>query len=425
MTLAACELVVTGLGVVSPLGCGAEAVWRRLLDGVSGVTRLPDDLVASLPAKIGGRVPGRDADTEAGFCAELAGDARSIRRRDRVSLFALAAAREALSMADWSPGAEPERQRTGTVIGTSLGGLRTITEATRVARTSGLGRLSPFTIPTALASQAAGVVSIVHGLQGPISAPANAFAAGAQAIADAARLIRAGEADVVVCGGVEACIDPVSLAGFAAARALAARFNETPHAASRPFDVGHDGFVLAEGAAILVLESATHARARGARVRARLAGYANTADAHHITAPPEDGAGAAQAMRLALARSGIGPAEIGHLNAHATSTPLGDKAEAHAIRSVFGDAGPVVSATKSAKGHLLGAAGALEAIFCILALSDQLAPPILNLQTPITAAAGLNLAGPGATRLATDFAVSNSLGFGGVNTSLVFGRPDR
>jgi len=418
------EVVVTGLGVVSPLGCGVETVWGRLLGGASGVTRLPDTLVGNLPAKVGALVPSLAEDSIGGFSAELAGSAKASRRLDRLSLFALAAAREALAMASWRPETEAERERTGTVIATALGGLCAVVEAARIADAKGSRRLSPFTIPAALPSHAAGHVSIAHGLRGPIGAPGAAFAAGAQAISDAARLIRADEADVVVCGGAEACIDRVSVAGFSAARALATRSNQAPDQASRPLDGGHDGFVIGEGSAVLVLEAAGHAAARGAVPLARLVGCATTADAHHVTAGPEDGTGVARAMRLALARAGVLPADVGHLNAHATSTPLGDRAEIAAIRSVFGtEGGPVISATKSATGHLLGAAGAIEAVFAILALRDQMAPPNRNLKTPLAAASGLELCGPQPRPIATDMALSNSLGFGGVNTALLFRRP--
>jgi 3-oxoacyl-[acyl-carrier-protein] synthase II len=416
------RVVITGMGVVSPLGCGVETVWQRLLAGRSGIRGLPDDIVDGVAAKIGGVVPTIAEDPEGGFDPDQAASPKDQRKVDRFILLALAAAREAVSMAGWSPSNERERQRTGTIIASGIGGFPAIVRAVRTTDHEGPRRLSPFTIPSFLVNLAAGQVSIAHGFEGPIGAPATACAASVQALGDAARAIRAGEADVAVCGGAEACIDRVSLASFAAARALSTGFNDTPQRASRPFDAARDGFVMGEGAGMLVVEALDHALARGAVPLAEVVGYGTTADAWHITSGPEDGRGAAQAMRLALAQASLDPGDVQHLNAHSTSTPVGDLGELAAIRSVFGEGGPAISATKSATGHLLGAAGGLEAIFTVLALRDQIAPPTLNLQTPDPAAAGLNLVGPSARPTSMEHALSNGFGFGGVNASVVLRR---
>ncbi len=418
------DIVVTGLGVVSPLGCGAELAWKRLLAGQSGLRRLPDETVDEVPCKVGGVVPSIAEDPEGGFDPDRTIATRDQRRMDRFIQFAVAAADEALKAANWPPEDAEARERTATVIASGVGGFPAMIEATRITDTRGPRKLSPFTVPSFLVNLAAGQISIRHGLKGPLGAPVTACAASVQAIGDAARLIASGEADVAVAGGAEACIDRVSLGAFAAARALSTSFNDTPQEASRPYDVDRDGFVMGEGAAVLVLERADHARARGAPILAELLGYGTSADAYHMTAGPEDGEGALRAMRVALKQAGLSPADIAHLNAHATSTPVGDVGEMAAIASLFGrGAGPAISATKSATGHLLGAAGALEAVFTILALRDQIAPPTLNLTTPDPRAEGLDLVGPAARQVAMRYALSNGFGFGGVNASVVFGRP--
>lgn len=420
------RIVVTGLGVVSPLGSDVETAWRRLLAGRSGLRRLPDDMVEDIPAKVAGVVPSIAEDPEGGFDPDRAVSPRDQRRMDRFILFGLDAAQQATAMAGWRPQDARARERTATVIGSGIGGFPAIAEAVRTTDQKGPRRLGPFTVPSFLANLAAGQISIAYGFEGPIGAPVTACAAGVQAIGDAARMIHAGEADVAVCGGAEACVDRVSLASFAAARALSSGFNDTPEKASRPFDEARDGFVMGEGAGVLVIETLDHALARGATPLAELVGYGTTADAYHVTAGPEDGRGAAHAMRLALAQAGLAAGDIQHLNAHSTSTPVGDRGEIAAIRSVFGEGGagggPAISATKSATGHLLGAAGGLEAIFTLLALRDQVAPPTLNLETPDPAAAGLDLVGPAARPMAMEHALSNGFGFGGVNASVVLRR---
>ncbi|MGY4572966.1 beta-ketoacyl-ACP synthase II [Bradyrhizobium sp. USDA 3256] len=416
------RIVVTGLGTVSPLGCGTELVWSRLLAGHSGLTALPE-WAAALPGRVAGQVPDKAGDAEGGFDPDSAAPRKDQKKMDRFILFALLAAAEAVAQAGWMPAEARAQQRTATVIASGIGGFPAIADAVRTAEKSGLRRLSPFTIPSFLANLAAGHVTIRYGYKGPIGAPVTACAASVQAIGDGARLIRSGEADVAICGGAEACIDPVSLGGFAAARALSTSFNDTPARASRPFDRERDGFVMGEGAGVLVIEELEHALLRGAKPIAELVGYGTTADAYHITAGPEDGDGARRAMEAALQQAGLRPDQIQHLNAHSTSTPVGDLSELEAIKRVFGrEGGIAVSATKSATGHLLGAAGGIEAIFTILALRDQVAPPTLNLENADSAAQGIDLVANVARRMTIEHAISNGFGFGGVNASLVFRR---
>lgn len=417
------RIVVTGMGAVSPLGSNVGISWSRLLAGQSGLRRLADEIVADLPAKIGGVVPSIIEDPEGGFDPDRIMTAKDQRKVDRFIIFALAAAEEALAQANWMPATNDDRLRTATIIASGIGGFPAITEAVRTVDQRGVRRLSPFTIPSFLVNLAAGQVSIRHGFKGPLGAPVTACAAGVQAIGDAARLIRSSEADIAICGGTEACMNIVSLGGFAAARSLSTGFNETPSKASRPFDTSRDGFVMGEGAGMLVIEALSHALARGATPLAELVGYGTTADAHHITSGPEDGNGARRAMEIAIAQAGISAREIGHLNAHATSTPVGDLGEIRAIKSVFGsDKAVAVSGTKSATGHLLGAAGGLEAIFTILALQNQIAPPTLNLADPDPEADGLDFVVNQARGLTTQYAITNGFGFGGVNASALFKR---
>jgi 3-oxoacyl-[acyl-carrier-protein] synthase II len=410
------------MGLVSPLGCGVELAWSRLLAGRSGIRALPA-WAATLPARVAGIVPIKAEDPDGGFDPDLGAPPKDQRKMDRFILFALVAAAEAISQAAWTPADAHAMERTATVIASGIGGFPAIVEAVRTTDQRGVRRLSPFTVPSFLANLAAGHISIRHSFKGPIGAPVTACAASVQAIGDAARLIRSGEADIAICGGAEACIDLVSLGGFAAARALSTDFNETPERASRPFDRDRDGFVMGEGAGMLVIEELEHALQRGARPIAEIIGYGTTADAHHITSGPEDGEGARRAMELALRQAGLEPGQIQHLNAHSTSTPAGDHSEIEAIKSVFGRESKIaVSATKSATGHLLGAAGGLEAIFTILALRDQIAPPTLNLEHADDAAAGIDLVAREARPMAMEHAISNGFGFGGVNASIILRR---
>lgn len=417
------RVVVTGMGLVSPLGSGVETVWARLLSGRSGLRKLPDEVVADLPAKVGGAVPTLADDAEAGFDPDRATPPKEQKKMDRFIMFAMEAARQAVEQAGWQAQTADAQERTATIIGSGVGGFGAIADAVRTTDSRGPRRLSPFTIPSFLVNLAAGHVSIQHGFKGPLGAPVTACAAGVQAIGDAARLIRCGEADIAVCGGAEASIDRVSLAGFAAARALSSGFNDTPERASRPFDRDRDGFVMGEGAGLLVIESLEHALARGAQPLAELVGYGTSADAYHLTAGPEDGSGARRAMSLALAQAGISADQVQHLNAHATSTPVGDAGELAAIKSLFGSDNKIaVTSTKSATGHLLGAAGGIEAIFTLLAIRDQIVPATLNFENPDPAAQGVDIVHGKARPMAIEYALSNGFGFGGVNASVLFKR---
>ncbi|HUB91345.1 MAG TPA: beta-ketoacyl-ACP synthase II [Dyella sp.] len=417
------RIVVTGMGIISPLGCGLEHVWRRLLNCDSGIVALPPEIVDGIPAKIGGLVPDYKDGYSAGFDPNLAADVKDQKKMDRFILLALAAAKEALDHAKWSPTSEDERTRTATIIASGIGGFGAIADAVRTTDTKGPRRLSPFTIPSFLANMAAGSVAIRHGFKGPIGAPVTACAAGVQAIGDAARLIRSGEADIALCGGAEACIDRVSIGAFAAARALSTSFADHPAQSSRPFDRARDGFVIGEGAGLLVIEELEHALDRGATPIVELVGYGTSSDAYHMTSTPADGNGARRAMELALGQAGIAATSVQHLNAHATSTQLGDSSELNAIRAVFGATGNLaVSATKSATGHLLGAAGGVEAIFTALAIRDQIAPATLNLEMPDEMAAGVDVVHTSPRRMEIDYAISNGFGFGGVNASVLFRR---
>ncbi|MCZ3383179.1 beta-ketoacyl-ACP synthase II [Kosakonia sp. SOY2] len=422
MSVSTKRIVVTGMGIVSPLGCGVSHVWQSLLQGKSGISRLADEVVDDIPCKVAGQVPSIEEDPQYGFDPLVAIPAKERKKMDRFIEFALVAAKEALTQANWFPQDQVEKNRTATVIATGIGGFNEIANAVRTTDDRGPRRLSPFTIPSFLANLAAGHVSIAHGFRGPIGAPVTACAAGAQAIGDAARMIRSGEADIALCGGSEAAIHRVSLAGFAAARALSSSFNDDPTAASRPFDRDRDGFVMGEGAGLLVIESLEHAQARGATPLAELVGYGTSADAYHLTAGPEDGNGARRAMEAAIRQAEITTADIQHINAHATSTQVGDKGELAAIKGLFGDAPVAITSTKSATGHLLGAAGGIEAIFTIQALRDQVVPPTLNLHHPDTEAEGLHLVALTAQPLEIRYALSNGFGFGGVNASLLLKR---
>lgn len=417
------RIVVTGCGIISPLGCGTETVWRRLLEGRSGISRLSSELGEGTGISVAGRVPALSEDPEAGYEPERFIPAKERKKMDRFIEFALIAAREALTQADWHPTDEYQQQRTATIIASGVGGFGAIAEAVRTTDARGPRRLSPFTAPSFLANMAAGHISIQHGFRGPLGAPVTACAAGVQAIGDAARLIRSGEADIAICGGTEAAIDRVSLGCFAAARALSTGFADRPGEASRPFDRDRDGFVMAEGSGLLVIETLEHALARGATPLAELVGYGTSADAWHLTAGPEDGSGARRAMELALGQADVKADDVQHINAHATSTPVGDRGELAAIKSVFGsDSGVAISSTKSATGHLLGAAGGVEAIFTVLALRDQIIPPTLNLHNPDEAGQGLNFVALKARSAAITHALSNGFGFGGVNASVLFRR---
>ena len=416
-------IVVTGLGAVSPLGASVASTWERLIAGQSGIRTNTRFDTEGWKCRIAGLVPGKAEDPE-GFDPEAIMNARELRKSDVFIHYATAAAQEALDQAGWLPESPEARMRTATVIGTGVGGLPAITTASETIRTAGVRRLSPFAVPSFLPNLATGQLSIRFGFHGPSGAPVTACAASAQAIGDAMRMIRTGEADIALCGGTEACVDPVAIGGFTAAKALSFTFNEEPWRASRPFDADHDGFVLAEGAAMLVIERASHAEKRGARPLAVLSGYGTTTDAHHVTAGWPDGREAARAMAMALAMAGLDGRAIGYVNAHATSTPVGDAAELAALAQIFGPGGGgvPVGSTKSATGHMLGAAGAMEAVFSVLAIRHQMLPPSLNIERPMPEAEAFNLVSGGARPATIDHVLSNAFGFGGVNAALVFSR---
>jgi len=413
-------IVVTGMGAVSPLGVGVGATWDALMAGRSGIGLNTRFDTTDFACKIAGQVP--DKDQPNGFDPTRFIDPKDIKKMDLFIQYGLGAAAEALAQSGWVADSPEKQAVTGTIIGSGVGGSPVMAEAVQTIMTKGPRRLSPFTVPSFLANLAAGWISIKYGFKGPIGAPVTACAASAQAIGDAMRLIRTGEAEVMVCGGAEGSVDPISIGGFAASRALDTSHNDTPTEASRPFDKGHSGFVLAEGAAVIVIEKLSHALNRGAKPLAIVAGYGTSADAYHLTSGSPDGAGAQVAMNQAIRTAGLKPDDIGYVNAHATSTEVGDNAEINGIRAVFGDRGQslAVSSTKSATGHMLGAAGAIEAVISILALRHQMLPPTLNLHDPEDVAKQFDLVPLKAKAKALKHALSNSFGFGGVNASLVF-----
>lgn len=417
------RVVVTGMGLVTPLGCGVDFVWHRLLEGASGVRRIDTCDVSDLPAKIAGIVPRGDKAGELNLDALM--PAKERRRMGDFMLYAVAAAREALEHAGYRPSTQAERQRAGVMIGSGIGGLPEIERAALALHERGPRRISPFFIPSALVNEASGVVSIEHGFEGPNHAVATACSTGAHAIGDAARLIQWGDADVMLAGGTEAAISRLTVAGFSIMGALSTAYNDDPTAASRPWDRARDGFVLGEGSGIVVLEEYEHARRRGATIHAEFMGYGLSGDAHHITAPAPDGRGALRAMRAALQRADLTPDGIDYVNAHATSTPVGDPGEVEAVKTLMQGAAAALSmsSTKSATGHLLGAAGAVEAIFSILALRDQVAPPTLNLHDP-SVGRDLDLVPLRAKPRKIRHVLSNSFAFGGANAALLFGRRD-
>lgn len=413
-------IVVTGTGIVSPLGVGTETVWSRLIAGRSGIGRNDRFDVSDFPCTIAGLVPGKETDPH-GFDPRDFVDQKDIKKMDRFIQYGIAASEEALTQAGWRPGDAGGRMRTATIIASGVGGSPLMAETVDIIREKGPKRLSPFTVPAFLANLAAGWISIRNGFTGPIGCPVTACAASAQAIGDGMRLIATGEADVVVCGGAEGSVDPISIGGFSAARALCTSYNDRPEQASRPFDAERAGFVLSEGAAVLVIERSSHAQARGATPLARISGYGTSADAYHLTAGHPEGLGAQAAMRGALKMAGLSPDDIDCINAHATSTGVGDAAELEAIAGVFGarGAGLSVSSTKSATGHLLGAAGAIEAIFSLLSLRDQVVPATLNLDHPDPAARDFDMVAKAPRRRPLRHVLSNAFGFGGVNAALV------
>ncbi len=421
------RVVVTGIGLITPLGQGAELSWRRILEGRSGAGRIsifdPSDYACQVACEVP-RVDGQGGggpDVEGSFDPDLTMSSKDRRRVDDFILYAVAAADEAVRDANWMPQDQESRERTGVIIGSGIGGLATIEKTSIELYEKGPRRVSPFFIPSALINLSSGQVSIRYGFKGPNHSIVTACATGAHAVGDACRLIKYGDADVMIAGGAEAAICPVGIAGFIACRAMSTAFNDDPQRASRPYDKDRDGFVMGEGAGILVLEELEHAKARGAKIYAEVIGYGMAGDAYHITAPAEDGDGGFRAMKAAIKDAGIEPGDIDYINAHGTSTPLGDEIELGAVERLLGDAkaGVTMSSTKSATGHLLGAAGAIEAAFTCLAIRDQIAPPTINLENPSVETA-LDLVPNKAKPMEIIVALSNSFGFGGTNASVVF-----
>ncbi|PHU13569.1 3-oxoacyl-[acyl-carrier-protein] synthase, mitochondrial [Capsicum chinense] len=430
------RVVVTGLGMVTPLGCGVKTTWKRLIEGECGVRAIsPDDLKMNgfdpevksytfdqLTSKVAAIVP---CGSESGeFDEQLWLNSKEHRSIARFIGYALCAADEALKDANWMPNAQDEKEHTGVSLGAGTGSISDMLEASRMICEKNIRRLSPFFIPRILINMASGHVSMKYGFQGPNHSSVTACATGAHSIGDAARMIQFGDANVMVAGGTEASIDALSIAGFCRLRALSTKYNSKPHEASRPFDCGRDGFVIGEGSGVMVLEELEHARKRGAKIYAELRGYGTSGDAHHITQPHIGGRGAVLAMTRALKQSGIRPSQVDYINAHATSTPLGDAAEANAIKHVFSDhatSGALsLSSTKGAIGHLLGAAGAVEAIFTVLAIHHEIAPLTLNLSEPDPVFNGGFMPLTASKEMAIKAGLSNSFGFGGTNSCLLF-----
>ena len=415
------RVVITGLGMVTPLGCGVEPTWRRLLAGESGARPVDKFDVSDLPARIACQIPRGDG-SDGTYNPDQWMEPKEQRKVDEFITYALCAARQALDDAGWHPQEHADQIATGVMIGSGIGGIGGIADAAITLKERGPRRVSPFFIPGRLINLASGYVSIAFGLKGPNHAVVTACSTGAHAIGDAGRLIALGDAEVMLAGGTESPIDKLSMAGFAACRALSTAFNDTPTRASRPYDRARDGFVMGEGAGVVVLEEYEHAKRRGAKIYAELVGYGLSGDAYHITAPSEDGDGAFRCMSAALRRAGIAASELDYINAHGTST-MADGIELGAVERVVGNAAGRISmsSTKSSIGHLLGAAGAVEAIFCTLAIRDQVAPPTINLDNPSVETA-IDLVPHQARKRPIEVALSNSFGFGGTNASLVLRR---
>ncbi|WP_074787324.1 beta-ketoacyl-ACP synthase II [Roseovarius tolerans] len=416
------RVVVTGLGLVTPLADGVEKSWSRLLDGQSGAGTITRFDPVNVITKYACEVPYGDG-SDGTFDPDHYMEPKERRKVDHFILFGLAAAQQAVEDAGWMPDDAESLERTGVMMGSGIGGLRSIEETANIIRDKGVRRVSPFFIPGALINLISGQVSIRYGFKGPNHSVVTACATGAHAIGDAARLIMFGDADVMVAGGAEASICEIGIAGFNACKALSTKRADDPQGASRPYDVERDGFVMGEGAGVVVLEEYEHAKARGAKIYAEVLGYGLSGDAYHITAPSEDGDGGLRAMRSALRNAGMEPSDIDYINAHGTST-MADTIELKAVETLLGDAAgkATMSSTKSSVGHLLGAAGAVEAIFSILAIRDQVAPPTINLDNPAVETP-LDLAPNAKRERKIDVALSNSFGFGGTNAALVLGKP--
>ncbi len=416
------RVVVTGMGMLTPLGCGVEPTWKRLLNGENGAGRIEKFDVSDISCKIACMVPRGDG-ANATFNPDQWMEPKDQRKVDEFIVFAMCASRQALDDAGWHPTSYEDQTTTGVLIGSGIGGVEGIAETALLIKERGPRRVSPFFIPGRLINLASGFASIAFGLKGPNHSVVTACSTGAHAIGDAARMVALGDAEVMVAGGTESPVNRWALAGFSALRALSTHFNDDPKRASRPYDKDRDGFVMGEGAGIVVLESLEHARARGARIYAEVIGYGMSGDAYHITAPSPDGDGAFRCMTMAMKRAGITPGDVDYINAHGTSTPLGDEIELGAVQRLVGNAAGRISmsSTKSSIGHLLGAAGAVEAIFSILAIRDGIAPPTINLDNP-SVETPIDLVAHQARKRDIDVVLSNSFGFGGTNASLVFRR---
>ena len=417
------RVVVTGIGLVTPLGANTSVTWDRLINGESGITEVTQFDVKDLPAKIAGTVP--EGATDLGlFCPDDWLEPKEQRKIDRFILLGMVAASQAVENSGWIAKTSEDQNRTGVIIGSGIGGLQQINDNAIKLNESGPRRISPFFIPAALINLVSGQVSIKFGFKGPNHAVVTACSTGAHAIGDAARLIMLDDADVMIAGGAEAAVNRLGFAGFSAARALSTGFNDKPESASRPWDDDRDGFVMGEGAGVVVLEEYEHAKKRGANIFAEIVGYGLSGDAHHITAPADDGDGAFRSMKNALKRAQLNPSDIDYINAHGTSTPLGDMIELGAVSRLFGQhlEDIAMSSTKSSIGHLLGAAGSVEAIFSILAMNNGIAPPTLNLDSPSDGCQNINLVPHVAQERTITSVLSNSFGFGGTNASLVFSK---
>ncbi|NEU97668.1 beta-ketoacyl-ACP synthase II [Bradyrhizobium uaiense] len=416
------RVVVTGLGMLTPLGCGVDATWARILAGDSGGKKIDTFEVSDLPSQVACYIPRGDG-SNGTFNPDQWMEPKDQRKVDDFIIYAMCAARQALDDADWHPKSDEDQFATGTMIGSGIGGLTGIAETAVLLKERGPRRVSPFFIPGRLINLASGYVSIEHGLKGPNHAVVTACSTGAHAVGDAARLIALGDAEVMVAGGAESPISRIGIAGFCSARALSTGFNDTPTKASRPYDKDRDGFVMGEGAGVLVLEEYEHAKRRGAKIYAEVTGYGLSGDAFHITSPPPDGNGGFRSMSMALKRAGLAASDLDYINAHGTSTQVGDEIELGAVERLLGNAASKVSmsSTKSATGHLLGAAGAIEAIFAILAIRDNVVPPTINLDNPSVQTA-IDLVPHTSRKRDVNVALSNSFGFGGTNASVIVQR---
>ena len=415
------RVVITGMGLVTPLGVGVQTNWDRLISSQSGIRAIQGFDVSDLPCRIAGQVPRGDGSNGTLHLDQFI-PPKEQKKMDDFIMFAIAAADEAIKDSGWKPSNDEEFERTGVTVGSGIGGLPGIYDTSLTLSEKGPRRVSPFFIPSCLINLASGHISINHGYKGPNHAVVTACSTGAHSIGDAARMIALDDADVMVAGGTEGACCRLGIAGFAAARTLSTGYNDTPERGSRPYDKGRDGFVMGEGAGVVVLEELEHAKARGAKIYAEVVGYGLSGDAYHITSPAEDGNGGFRSMRMALKRAGLNPEDIDYINAHGTSTPVGDMIELGAVKRLFGDnlSGASMSSTKSAIGHLLGAAGAVEAIYSVLSIRDQIVPPTLTLEDPEDGTAGADLVPKVAKERKVRAALSNSFGFGGTNASLVF-----